>query len=200
MLSQLVRPLIRPQIELLLQAKSVHQQLRGTMAEWLSYMGVRADVNQLKAHGHQIHVSLYVDRPDQCSEAEWQKLQANLQQEPCNNNAIDLSYESMDPSQQRKVQRLLACIIQAGNNGYDWPMLQLKLQSLGLNESLCQGIRAALKVPGQSDQLLQHLDPSIIAFVLSKATYIMLMDSKIIPAEAKILGQLYQGLTAQVEP
>ena len=164
------------------------------MAEWLSYMGVRADVNQLKPHGNQIHVSLYVDCPDQCSEAEWQKLQANLEQEPCNNNAIASSYESMAPSQQRKVQRLLALIIQAGGNHYDWPMLQLKLQSLGLNTSLCQGIRAALKIPGSPEQLLKNLDQSIIAFVLSKATYIMLMDGKIIPAEATVLKQLYQKL------
>lgn len=193
MLAKLVRPLVRSQIQLLTQADSAQGRLMGMVSQWLSYLGVEAQVTQLKTQGQQIQVSLCVGRPDQCSEGEWQQILDKLSQDSSSVEALELSYEKMTPEQQRKVQRLLACVIQAGEeaDGPGWPELKTKLASLALSESLLQGVRSALKIPGNLDPLLDGLDPKVAAFVLSKAIAISLMDQRITASEDSALKALY---------
>lgn len=193
MLAKLVRPLVRSQIQLLTQADSVQGRLMGMVSQWLSYLGIKAEVTELKSQGNQIQVSLCVGRPEQCSNGEWQQILDKLSQDSGSTEAIELRYDKMTPEQQRKVQRLLACIIQAGEaeSQPDWLELKGKLASLNLSEPLLQGIRSALKIRGNLAPLLTDLDPKVAAFVLSKAIAISLMDQRITASEDSALKALY---------
>lgn len=192
MLAKLVRPLVRSQIQLLTQAESAQGRLMAMVSQWLGYLGVEAEVTQLHSQGNQIQVSLCVGRPDQCSEAEWQNILGKLQKESSETEAIELRYDKMTPEQQRKVQRLLACIIQAGEaDDSNWPELSQQLASLDLNANLLLGIRSALKIPGNLTPLLTDLDPKVAAFVMSKAIAISLMDQRITDREDNALKALY---------
>ena len=201
MLAKLVRPLVRSQIQLLTQADSAQGRLMGMVSQWLSYLGVEAQVTHLKTQGQQIQVSLCVGKPDQCSEGEWQQILTKLNQDSGSTEAIELSYEKMSPDQQRKVQRLLACIIQAGEEDSkpDWPQLKAKLSSLNISEPLLQGIRSALKIQGNLKPLLADLDAKVAAFVMSKAIAISLMDQKITTGEDNALKALYGVIEAQAK-
>jgi len=201
MLAQLVRPLVRTQLKLLADADSTQSRLVNMVAEWLGYLGVEARVTQLNAEGDQIQVSLCVARPEQCSQAQWQQILDNLQRDPGNSSDIELNYAQMLPEQQRKVPRLLACIIQAGDNEEerDWDGLKRSLASLNLSEPLLQGIRSALKVPGNLESLLPGLEPKAAAFVLSKAIAISLMDQKITTGEDDALKALYGVIETQAK-
>lgn len=194
MLNKLVRPLVRTQLQLLAQAESAQGRLMGMVAQWLGYLGVTAKVTQLKTQGNQIQVSLQVGKPEQCSEEEWQQILDNLNQDTAPGSAVELSYEAMSPEQQRKVQRLFACIIQAGegDDPQNWADLERQLTGLHLGDPLLQGIRSALKIPGNLDLLLTDLDPKVAAFVLSRAIAISLMDHKITAKEDSALQALYQ--------
>ena len=200
MLAKLVRPLVRSQIQLLTQTESAQGRLMGMVSQWLGYLGVQAEVTQLMSQGNQIQVSLCVGRPDQCSESEWQQILSKLQQDSSSNEAIELRYDKMTPEQQRKVQRLLACVIQAGETELpDWPQLKERLASLDLGESLLRGVRSALKIPGNLQPLLIDLDPKVAAFVLSKAIAISLMDQQITDSEDSTLKALYSVIEASAK-
>lgn len=198
MLAQLVRPLVRTQIQILAGTKAASGKLVGTISRWLGYLGVQAEVKQLQVAGDRIQVSLSVARPEQCSEDEWRQILANLNA-TAGEKAMtgELTYGAMTDSQRRKASRLLAHVIQAGSDGGDggrWETLQPELAALGMEADLLQGIRVALKVPQQIDPLLEDLDPEVAAFVLSRAIGIALLDRKIVADEDSALTRLYGAL------
>ena len=207
MLVKLVRPLVRSQLQILAQAESPQRRLVGMVSQWLGYLGVEAKVTQLETRGEQIQVSLCVSRPEQCSEREWKQILNNLNQRSIQVEkvsteaieAVELSYEQMSTAQQRRVQRLLACVIQAGNEQAidQWNELRVQLGALGLEPPLLQGIRSALKIPGNLDLLLPNLEPRVAAYVLSKAIAIALLDQRISANEDMTLKALYDVLEAQ---
>ena len=201
MLAQLVRPLVRTQIQLLAQTQGASSRLTGMIAQWLGYLGVKAEVNQLRTAGGSIQVLLTVGKPEQCTEAEWRKILANIDHSRGEQLAtVELTYFNLTSSQQNKVHRLLAHMIRAGN-GDDvldtWHTLQAPLADMGMPEAMLHGIQAALKVPVPLEPLLQDLDAEATVFVLSRAIHIALMDRQINADEDDVLKALYRSLQAQ---
>jgi hypothetical protein len=136
MLVQLVRPLVRTQLQILARTPSADSKLTGMVAQWLGYLGVHAEVTQLKTTGEQIEVSLKVARPEQCTEAEWQQILDNLTS-PNGRPAGQprLTYQTMSSDQRRKVHRLLACVLRASNENLldEWEQTQSQLVAAGLD-------------------------------------------------------------------
>ncbi|PSN18360.1 hypothetical protein C7271_12940 [filamentous cyanobacterium CCP5] len=198
MLEQLVRPLVRTQIEVLAKAPSAAGRLTSMISQWLGYLGVRAEVKQLRTADGKIHVSMVVDRPEQCREQEWQKILTNIRQNHrSEEESFELTYARMSEPQRSKVHRLLAHVIQAGSseNPLDsWPQLQTHLADMGMNEMLLAGIKAGLKQPASLDALLKNLDPEVAAFVLSRGIAIALLDRQINQDEDDALKALYSVL------
>lgn len=197
MLDKLVRPLVRSQIQVLAGTKAASGKLVGTISRWLGYLGVHAEVTQLQVAGDRIQVSLSVAKPEQCTEDEWRQILANLDASggalPTNG---DLTYAMMTKPQRSKAMRLLAHVIQAGspNAIADWERLQPELATLGIDAELLQGIRVALKVPQPLEPLLDGIDPEVVAFVLSRAIGIALLDKEINLDENNALASLYSTL------
>lgn len=197
MLVQLVRPLVRTQVQMLAQAQSASGKLVGMVSQWLGYLGIHAEVTQLQTTGNRIQVSLCVGKPEQCTEAEWQKILDNLNRDAEATPADDaLTYTAMTAAQQSKVQRLLASILQASGQDplQDWQGLRPRLASMGMAESMLTGIQAALKVPMPMDLLIEQLEPEVAAFVLSKAINIALLDQQISQAEDTALKALLKAV------
>lgn len=197
MLVQLVRPLVRTQVQMLAQAQSASGKLVGMVSQWLGYLGIHAEVTQLQTTGNRIQVSLCVGKPEQCTEAEWQQILDNLNRDVGTTPATDaLAYTAMSPAQQSKVQRLLASILHA--SGQDplvaWPTLRPRLGAMGMEESMLTGIHAALKVPMPMELLVEQLEPEVAAFVLSKAIHIALLDQQISQAEDSALKALLSAV------
>ena len=197
MLVQLVRPLVRTQVQMLAQAQSASGKLVGMVSQWLGYLGIHAEVTQLQTTGNRIQVSLCVGKPEQCTEAEWQKILDNLNRDAEATPADDiLTYTAMTAAQQSKVQRLLASILQASGQDplQDWQGLRPRLASMGMAESMLTGIQAALKVSMPMDLLIEQLEPEVAAFVLSKAINIALLDQQISQAEDTALKALLEAV------
>ncbi|APB33110.1 hypothetical protein GlitD10_0796 [Gloeomargarita lithophora Alchichica-D10] len=201
MLAQLVRPLVRAQIQLLTQAQSAGGKLMVMVAQWLSYLGVQAQVTELSTTGTHIRVSLQVGRPELCTEEEWRSILQNLQtSQPQTPTATEITYPKMTPAQQNQVNRLLAHVIRVGNPQVtqEWETVQPQLYRLGLAEDMVLGIRAALKVPSDLEHLIDHLEPELSAFVLSKAIGLALLDQQITRDENDALKALYRVLEQKV--
>ncbi|MCS7030132.1 MAG: hypothetical protein NZL92_01180 [Gloeomargarita sp. SKYG116] len=201
MLAQLVRPLVRSQIQLLTQAQSAGTKLVGMVSQWLSYLGVQAHVTELSTCGEHIQVSLRVGRPELCTEAEWRTILNNLQNSPPTPAATPVMTElELTPAQQSRVQRILAHVIRAGQPQAleQWPTLAPQLQRLGLSDDMIAGIHAALKVPTDLNDLMEHLEPELSAFILSKAIGLALLDQRITRDENAALKALYQAVEKQV--
>jgi hypothetical protein len=201
MLVQLVRPLVRTQVQMLSQSPSASSKLIGMVSQWLGYLGIQAEVTQLNTMGDRIQVLLFVGKPEQCTATEWQKILENLSQEssPSADSPI-LTYSAMTPPQQSKVHRLLAAVLQAGspNALEEWPDRYPQLLALGMEAAMLQGIQAALKAPKPLELLIEQLDPEVAAFVLAKAIHIALMDRQISPAEDSALKALLNALDRDV--
>jgi hypothetical protein len=197
MLVQLVRPLVRTQVQMLTQAQSASGKLVGMVSQWLGYLGIHAEVTQLQTAGDRIQVSLCVGKPEQCTEAEWQKILDNLNQDQNPSIEADvLTYLTMPPGQQSKVQRLLASILQASGQDplTEWATLRPRLAAMGMSESMLVGIHSALKVAMPMELLVEHLEPEVAAFVLSKAIHIALLDQQISSAEDTALKALLSAV------
>ncbi|TVQ05757.1 MAG: hypothetical protein EA368_18680 [Leptolyngbya sp. DLM2.Bin27] len=197
MLVQLVRPLVRTQVQMLTQAQSASGKLVGMVSQWLGYLGIHAEVTQLKTAGDRIQVSLCVGKPEQCTEAEWQKILGNLNQDPSTAIETDaLTYLALPPGQQSKVQRLLAAILQASGQDplADWATLRPRLAAMGLSEAMLEGVHSALKVSMPMELLVEQLEPEVAAFVLSKAIHIALLDQQISTAEDTALKALLNAV------
>jgi hypothetical protein len=201
MLVQLVRPLVRTQVQMLTQAQSASGKLVGMVSQWLGYLGIQAEVTQLQTTGNRIQVSLCVGKPEQCTEAEWQKILDNLNQEANASPAEDtLIYTAMTAAQQSKVQRLLASILHASGQDpmAEWATLRPRLVAMGMDESMIVGVHAALKVPMPMELLVEQLEPEVAAFVLSKAINIALLDQQISQAEDTALKALLNAVDRPV--
>jgi hypothetical protein len=201
MLVQLVRPLVRTQVQMLAQAQSASGKLVGMVSQWLGYLGIHAEVTQLQTTGNRIQVSLCVGKPEQCTEAEWQQILDNLNQDIDATPAEDaLTYTAMPPAQQSKVQRLLASILHASGQDplKDWATLRSRLGAMGMEESMLVGIQSALKVPMPMELLVEQLEPEVAAFVLSKAINIALLDRQISQAEDTALKALLHAVEGRV--
>jgi hypothetical protein len=196
MLSQIVRPLVRTQIRLLANTQATRSTLISTIAQWLGYLGVQAQVTSLSASSGQIQVSLTVGKPESCESSDWQQILHNLNDASESCQSCKTTYAQMTPKQQSKLQRLLAYLIQVGDpdNKVNWDTLYPQLKILNLDEDLLNGIKSALKVPQSLDQLLEGLDPDVAALALPKAVSIALLDRRVNAKEDSTLTALLSAM------
>ncbi|MBD1809969.1 hypothetical protein H6F98_31640 [Microcoleus sp. FACHB-SPT15] len=196
MLSQIVRPLVRTQIRLLANTQATRSTLISTIAQWLGYLGVHAQVTSLSANSGQIQVSLTVGKPESCDSSDWQQILHNLNEPSESSQSSETTYAQMTPKQQSKLQRLLAYLIQVGDpdNKVNWDTLYPQLKTLNLDEDLLNGIKSALKVPQSLDQLLEGLDPDVAALALPKAVSIALLDRRVNAKEDSTLTALLSAM------
>jgi hypothetical protein len=197
MLDHLVRPLVRTQIQLLTQTQSASAKLMGMITQWLGYLGIEAHVSHLHVGEGQVKISLAVGKPEQCNPQEWQQILDNIAQTHGSEPQTDeLTYAKLSSVQRRKVTRLLACVVQAGNpeTSLGGEALHQRLLTMGLEPALALEIKAAVRVPGVVETHLEDLEPEAAAFVLSKAIGIALIDSQISPAEDQALKSIYGAL------
>lgn len=194
MLAKIVRPMVRTQIRLLANCRATRPTLIETISQWLSFLGVRAQVNQINVHSEKIQLSLTVDKPEACDPHDWQQIIRNLDKSSNTTNSLKDIQAKLTPQQQRKLERLLAHLIQAGYTDRltDWDGLYPQLQALDLDELTLQGIRAALKVPQSLDQLVKDLDSDLAAVALPKAVSIALLDLQVNSPEDRVLSALFQ--------
>ncbi len=194
MLAKIVRPMVRTQIRLLANCRATRPTLIETISQWLSFLGVRAQVNQINVHSEKIQLSLTVDKPEACDPHDWQQIIRNLDKSSNTTNSLKDIQAKLTPQQQRKLERLLAHLIQAGYTDRltDWDGLYPQLQALDLDELTLQGIRAALKVPQSLDQLVKDLDSDLAAVALPKAVSIALLDRQVNSPEDRVLSALFQ--------
>ncbi len=191
MLSQLVSPMVRTQIRLLANSQATRATLMTTIAQWLGFLGVQAQVTHLDTVTNQIQVSLTVGKPSACEAHDWQKILTNLDQGKA---VAPSSPPVMTEQQERKLQRLLAYMIQAGEPDANWEVLAPQLQRLGFEEETLLGIKAALKVPQSLEILMEGLDPDVAAIALSKAVGIALLDRQVNSREDKALSALLEAM------
>ncbi|NJK38478.1 MAG: hypothetical protein HC835_17230 [Oscillatoriales cyanobacterium RM2_1_1] len=196
MLPEIVRPLVRTQVRLLASATSTRQTLVQTIARWLGYLGVEAQVTQLETDANQIQVALRVGKPSTCDPRDWQKIIDNLSQGDSSQPLVDLTYEQMSEKQQTKLQRLLAYMVQVAQPEaeVDWDKFVPLLKNLEFNDQLIAGIRVALKVPQSLDLLTEELEPDIAAIALEKAVSIALLDRRVNPQEDQALTKFLDAM------
>lgn len=197
MLTHLVRPLVRTQVQVLANSEKAGGQMVATIARWLGYLGVRAEVDRLQAQGDRIQVSLFVGKPEQCTEDEWERILDKLStSDPVPAAVNELAYADMTEAQQRQAARLLAHIIQVGNPNAmaQWDDLRSQLVGLAMETELLQSIYAAIKVPQFLDSLLKDIEPDVAAFVLTRAIGIALIDKTISLDEDSALKSIYSAL------
>jgi hypothetical protein len=198
MLSQIVRPMVRTQIRLLANSQATYSTLVTTISQWLGFLGVQADVTQLHTEANRIQLSLTVGKPESCDDCDWEKILRNLDRNGVNTPA-QAQATALNSAQERKLQRLLAYVIQAGHpdSVVEWEVLYPQLQSLGFEDDMLAGIKAALKIPHSLEQLTEELDADVAAIALSKAVGIALLDRQINSSEDKALTALLDAIKQQ---
>lgn len=195
MLSQIVRPLVNPQVRLLAKSKATRVTLIKTISRWLGFLGVEAKVTQLNTVGNKLQVSLVVGKPDTANDEDWQKIMHNIssktQDTELNHNPVAIPLE-----QQTKYQRILAYAIQMGepDSPPDWEEVYSHLQELGLEESMLLGIKSALKVPQSIDRLVKDLDADVAAIALFQTATIAMRDRQINNQEYQTLHALLEAM------
>ena len=199
MLSQIVRPMVQTQIRLLANSRATRPTMVSTVAHWLGFLGVRAQVTHLDAGAGKIHISISVDKPEACDAHDWQQILCNLNAAETEADAVTTNPAEFTPQQQSKMQRLLAYLIQVGNpdQAVNWEHLQPQLRTLGLNEETLLGIRSALKVPQSLDDLLDGLDSDVAAVALPKAVSIAMLDRMVNVSEDQALVSLLKAMKHQ---
>lgn len=192
MLSQIVRPMVHTQVRLLASCEATRSTLIKTVAQWLGFLGVHAQVTHLEAGAdRRIRISLTVGKPEACDDHDWQQIISKL-----NKNASDANVSKITPpitpKQESKLQRLLAYVIQVGcpEEPVNWEAIAPQLQALGMNESMLLGIRSALKVPQSLEQLMEGLEPDLAAIALPQAVSIALLDRQVNAGEDDALAAL----------
>ncbi|XHX77356.1 MAG: hypothetical protein RBJ76_23400 [Stenomitos frigidus ULC029] len=195
MLSQIVRPMVQTQIRLLANSRATRPTMVSTVAHWLGFLGVRAQVTHLDAGAGKIHISISVDKPEACDAHDWQQILHNLNTAQTEAEVVSIHPAEFTPQQQSKMQRLLAYLIQVGapDSAVNWESLQLQLQALGLSEPMVLGIRSALKVP----QVLDGLDSDVAAVALPKAVSIAMLDRQVNASEDQALIALLKAMKHQ---
>lgn len=193
MLSQIVRPMVRTQIRLLANSQATYSTLVTTIAQWLGFLGVQANVTQLRTAANRIQLSLTVGKPEACEASDWERILHNLDKSDAD-AATQAGATALNPQQERKLQRLLAYVIQVGNpdGTVEWNAIYPQLQTLGFDDMTLAGIRAALKVPQSFEQLMEGLDADVAAIALSKAVGITLLDRQVNSREDQALSALFE--------
>jgi len=194
MLSQIVRPMVRTQLRLLANSQATRSTLITTVSQWLGFLGVQAKVTELGTTSNQIQLSLTVGKPESCDGQDWEKILSNLEEAkslPDTSHAIALT-----SPQERKLQRLMAYMIQVGDpdHGVNWEELDPQLRSLGFDESMLLGIKSAAKVPQSLELLTEELDVDVAAIALSKAVGIALLDRQVNPGEDQALSAFLKAM------
>ena len=199
MLTQIVRPMVRTQVRLLANCHSTRLTLIHTIAKWLGFLGVKAEVTELNASlDKKITISLTVEKPESCDTEDWHKIVEGVKQQENQNNSQELTTteptQRMTTKQQGKLQRLIAYVIQAGepNQKIKWEEIYPNLQELGLDEQMLQGIRSAIRVPQSIDLLIEELEPDVAAIALPLAVNIALFDRQVNSSEDYALNSLLQ--------
>ena len=197
MLSQIVRPMVNTQIHLLAKSKATKITLIKTIAKWLGFLGVEAQVNQLNTMGDKIQVSITVGQPENSDRGDWQKILDNLSQDTSKTTQLVNHSNSIPAEQEAKYYRILAYAIQMGDRGQvtDWSKIHPQLQKLGLKESIILGVKSALKVPQSIDRLVKDLDADVAAIALSQAASIALFDRQVNPEEYQVMQTLLNAMT-----
>ncbi len=185
MLTQIVSPLVDSQIRRLASTQATYSTLIETIAKWLSYLGVKAQVTHLAHRSGQIQVSLTVGKPNSCASDDWQQILHNLDRQQSVSSLR--AYDQILPSQRSKLQRLFAYLIQISQpeKKSNQNALSHLLHNLNLDEFMVLGIRSALKVPQSVDRLLKDLDPDVVAFALPQALEIALSEDRKLNREAE---------------
>ncbi|MGA7933514.1 MAG: hypothetical protein WCA35_08205 [Kovacikia sp.] len=196
MLSQIVRPMVQTQVRLLANSRATRSTLISTVAQWLGFLGVHAQVTELDAGSGKIRIALTVDKPEAADLHDWHQILHNLQQSETEADLLSTSAANFTPQQQSKMQRLLAYLIQVGDpeHGVDWNRLYPQLQALGLDELTLLGIRSALKVPQSLDDLVEGLDSDVAAVALPKAVSIAMLDKRVNSSEDRALTTLLKAM------
>lgn len=192
MLSQIVRPMVHTQVRLLASCEATRSTLIKTVAQWLSFLGVQAQVTHLNAGADQkIRICLTVGKPEACDDRDWQEILYKLNQNELNSEVSKIT-PPITPKQETKLQRLLAYVIQVGDpdQPVNWEAIAPQLQALGINESMLLGIKSALKVPQSFDQLMDGIDPDLAAIALPQAVSIALLDRQVNAREDDALTAL----------
>ena len=195
MLSQIVRPLVNTQVRLLANSQTTQITLVETIARWLGYIGVDAQVTQLSPESDRIHVALKVGKPDSCDTQDWNCILNNLRASYKSNNNYLNSSEYIDKSHQLQIARLLAYLIQISDpdNHITWSEIESQLIPLNLETSMLREIQSAMKVP-QSKVLLEELEPDVAASVFPIAVKIVWLDQEINSHENQALSALLSAM------
>ncbi|MGK7941527.1 MAG: hypothetical protein AB4062_15530 [Crocosphaera sp.] len=195
MLSQIVRPLVNTQVRLLANSQTTQITLVETIARWLGYLGVDAQVTHLSPESDRIHLALKVGKPDSCDEQDWNCILDNLRSpHRSDNNDLNAS-DYIDESHQLQIARLLAYLIQISDpdNHITWTAVESQLIPLNLDTSILRGIQSAMKVP-QSKDLLEKLDPDVAASAFPIAVKIAWLDQEINSHENHALSALLSAM------
>lgn len=192
MLSQIVRPLVQTQVRLLANSHATRSTLVSTIARWLGYLGISAQVTQLDTSAERIQVSIMVGKPDVCDPQDWSCILTKLQEPESTANPTDLDLSALTPSQQNNLARLIAYLLQVGDDRPepDWDRIERQLTLLQIGESLIPNIRSALKVPQSIEQVIKKLDPDLAAIALPIAVRVTLLDQQINSHENNALSAL----------
>ncbi|HEY9744282.1 MAG TPA: hypothetical protein V6C90_27640 [Coleofasciculaceae cyanobacterium] len=192
MLSQIVRPMVHTQVRLLASCEATRSTLIKTVAQWLGFLGVHAQVTHLEAGvDKRIRISLTVGQPEACDDNDWQQIISKLNKNASDTNVSKIT-PPITPKQESKLQRLLAYVIQVGcpDEPVNWEAIAPQLQALGMNESMLLGIRSALKVPQSLEQLMEGLEPDLAAIALPQVVSIALLDRQVNAGEDDALAAL----------
>ena len=192
MLSQIVRPMVHTQVRLLASCEATRSTLIKTVAQWLGFLGVHAQVTHLEAGADKrIRISLTVGQPEACDDNDWQQIISKLNKNASDTNVSKIT-PPITPKQESKLQRLLAYVIQVGcpDEPVNWEAIAPQLQALGINESMLLGIRSALKVPQSLEQLMEGLEPDLAAIALPQVVSIALLDRQVNAGEDDALAAL----------
>lgn len=187
--------MVQTQVRLLANSRATRSVLISTVAQWLSFLGVHAQVEELKSANGKIHLCLTVDKPDACDHSDWQKIVNNL--DSCtSDHSSSLDTAQLTTHQQSTLQRLLACLIQVGSPGQPtiWEQLQPQLEAIGFDETTLLGVRSALKVPQSLDDLVDGLDADVAAIALPKAVSLAMMDRQVNQSEDQALAALLKAM------
>ncbi len=193
MLTQIVQPMVRTQLRLLAGCQSTRSTLTSTICQWLGFLGVQAQVDQLRPDQDAIQVSLTVRKPSACDPRDWSQILDKLHHDAESSGSSGPLIPDPAHSQQVLV-RLFAYLIQVGHpqKNVNWEAIQPRLKSLHFDDEFLAGIRAALKVPQSLELFIDHLDADIAAIALPKAVSIALMDREVNDSEEQILSTLFQ--------
>ena len=196
MLSQIVRPLVNPQVKLLAKSKATRPTLVKTVIKWLGFLGVEAEVTQLGTTGDKIQISLSVGKPDSASDRDWQTIVQKIGRSTSEELSHDADPVSIPPEQQTKYQSVIAYAIQisSGDRSPDWEEVLPQLHQLGLDDSTLLGVKSALKVPQYLDSLVGDLDADVAAVALYQTASIALRDRQIAPEEYQALQTLLETM------